>query len=97
MRQIVLRPQAQDDIDKIWDYSAEQWDMDQADAYVGDIRAAIRFIATSPFIGTDCAHLARGLRKLNSGSHAIFYLHGNERIDIVRILHQRADHLTHLE
>lgn len=91
MRQIVLRPQAQDDIDKIWDYSAAQWDMDQADAYVGDIRAALRLIATSPSIGSDYTFLARGLRKFNSGSHAIFYLHGDQSIDIVRILHQRMD------
>ncbi len=91
MRRIILRPAAQADIDRIWDYTADQWDMDQADTYVGDIRAVLRLLAANPSIGTDCSHLSIGLRKFNSGSHAIFYLHQVDVIDVVRVLHQRMD------
>lgn len=89
MRRIILRPKAQDDISSIWDYSAERWDVDQADAYISAIRAALQRVATHPQIGSNAAILRRGLRRFNAGSHAIFYLHGEESVDIVRVLHQR--------
>lgn len=32
-----------------------------------------------------------GMRRMNSGRHAVFYLVGEERIEIIRVLHVASD------
>jgi toxin ParE1/3/4 len=71
MRKTHLRPAAQRDVDVIWDFSADEWGLDQADAYVLDIQNAINLIAINPLIGSDSSAWSDGLRKFSVGSHAI--------------------------
>lgn len=45
MRSIVVRPEAEVDIEDAADYTMEQWGRDQARRYIGDIRKAIDRLA----------------------------------------------------
>ena len=45
MKALVFSPQAQADIEAIWDYSAANWGLDQADRYTKDIRASCTALA----------------------------------------------------
>jgi toxin ParE1/3/4 len=90
-RAIELRPGAQGDIDDIWEYSVAQWNADQADRYVRDLKMALELIAANPFLGSNSDGIYPGLRKLSVGSHSIYYLHEDHLIDVVRVLHQRMD------
>ncbi|MGO6906753.1 type II toxin-antitoxin system RelE/ParE family toxin, partial [Rhizobium ruizarguesonis] len=40
MTGIIFSPAAQTDIEKIWDYTATSWNVDQAERYIQDIRDA---------------------------------------------------------
>lgn len=97
MSRYLLYPAARADLEEIWDYTLDQWGLDQADDYVGEIRAAIERVADRPSIGQACEELRPGYRRLAAGSHTLYYrITENGAVAIVRILHQRMDPDRHL-
>ena len=91
----VLTPRARADLDENWDYTAEQWGLDQAEKYVRQLWSDIAAIADRPTLGRECADVRPGYRKYPSGSHGLFYRLSKSRLDVVRILHERMDHERH--
>jgi toxin ParE1/3/4 len=92
----ILSPRAQADIEEIWDYTAETWDDDQAERYIRQILDAIERIAADPRRGRPCDHIRPGYRKYSVGAHVLFFKVIGDRIDVVRVLHQRMDFERHL-
>jgi len=93
---IVIYPRAQSDIDGIWDYSAENWNAEQAHRYVGEIRKAIEIVAGDPSRGRAVGDVRKGYFKFAVGSHFLFYLIKPSRVEVVRVLHQRMDFTRHI-
>ena len=95
MTRYVLSPRAQNDMESIWDYTAERWSDEQAERYA---RAAgsDRDDRSDPRRARACDHIRAGYRKYSVGSHVIFFRAAANGIDIVRILHQRMDFDRHL-
>jgi toxin ParE1/3/4 len=91
-----LTPAARQDLSSIWDYTAERWDVGQAEIYVMDIRAAIERIADDPRRGRACDELRDGYRQYSVGRHLLFYVAGSDGVDVIRILHQMMDPARHL-
>jgi toxin ParE1/3/4 len=91
-----LRPRARADIDAIWEYTADRWDPEQANAYVLQIGHAIERLAVDAFSSSDASHLYPALRKARAGAHLIYFLPG-ENVDVVRILHERQDAAAKLD
>ena len=91
-----LTPQAQEDLDKIWDDGALQWGVDHASGYARDIKGSVEFLAQYPSAGSDADHIRPGYRKHVVRSHIIFYRLSASAIEIVRILHKRMDPDSHL-
>ncbi|MBN9216021.1 MULTISPECIES: type II toxin-antitoxin system RelE/ParE family toxin [unclassified Microbacterium] len=91
-----LTPAAQRDLSSIWDYTVERWDAGQAETYVLEIRNAIERLAQQPDRGRTVDHMRAGYRRYAIGSHLIFFLEGDNGIDVIRILHQRMDPTRHL-
>ena len=96
MKGCVFSPDAQSDIDAIWDYTFKDWRADQAETYVRLLQNASRMIAENPRIGRECPDIRAGYRKYPAGSHMMFYRVRRDSIEIVRILHQRMDFGAHL-
>lgn len=97
MSRYVLTNAAAQDLDSIWDYSAETWSVDQADKYVREIRAACDALAKGEKQGRPAEEVRAGYQKLAVGSHFLFFRErGDAIIEIVRILHQRMDIPSHL-
>ena len=92
----VLSPRAQADIDEIWEYTANRWDVDQANRYILEIRRAIEVVASDPRRGRSCDHIRAGYRRYSAGAHVLFFRIIADRIDVMRILHQRMDFQRHL-
>jgi toxin ParE1/3/4 len=92
-----LSPLAQADLDDIWNYSFEQWGLDQAETYIRDIRAAIEAAAERGAKGRRCDDIRPGYFKRAAGSHMMFYRLVDADIEIVRILHGRMDFDSHLD
>jgi toxin ParE1/3/4 len=96
MPSYVLSPRALADLDEIWDYSVENWGAEQAERYIGEIRKAIETLERDPRRGRSCDEVRPGYRKYPAGSHVIFFRLAEEKIDVIRILHQRMDFDQHL-
>ncbi|MEB3063197.1 type II toxin-antitoxin system RelE/ParE family toxin [[Mycobacterium] zoologicum] len=93
----LLSPAAQADLEQIWDYTHEQWGIDQADEYLREIQYAIARVAANPRIDRTCDEIRLGYRKLSVGSHALFYrLTAEDVVDVIRVLHRRMDTDLHL-
>lgn len=92
-----LTPAAQRDLASIWDYTAERWDLGQAEAYVNEIRGAVERIADDPRRGRPCDEIREGYLRYTVGSHLLFYRENSYGgVDVIRILHQRMDPTLHL-
>lgn len=98
MTRYVLSPAAQADLERIWDYTCERWDGDQAEAYVREVQRAINRLVDNPLIGRQCDEVRVGYRKHAVGSHTLYYrIIDGGVIDIVRVLHKRMDVDRHLD
>ena len=91
-----LRPTAEADLAEIWRFTAERWDIDQADRYFATINRALSALAATPSLGRACDDIREGYRRYPAGSHVVFYQIAPDHIDVVRILHGRMDIRRHL-
>ena len=92
MAKVILRQEAIDDLNDIWDYTFEQWSENQADKYYSTLRFACKEIGENPDVGEEYTGIRRDLLGLKSGKHIIFYhLISEDEIEVIRILHERMD------
>lgn len=92
----VFSPDAQADIDRIWEATLDKWGVDQAENYMRVLQSATLTMGENPEVGRDCSEIRERYRKYPVGSHVMFYKIGIDKIDIVRILHQHMDFDRHL-
>jgi hypothetical protein len=64
MAKFLLSRRARADLREIWNYTADHWDIHQADRYVLQIRAAIQAMADDPAKGRPCDHIRPGYRNI---------------------------------
>lgn len=96
MAEYRLSPNAQRDLDGIFDYTVEQWGLPQALRYTDLIEAACAKLAEAPLQSQDCAVIRSGYRRRNVEQHAIYFRVTCYGIAVIRILHQRMDVARHL-
>jgi plasmid stabilization system protein ParE len=89
--EIVLRPEAEQDIRDIADYTEARWYASRAKRYIDTIGGRIRSLAEYPGLGSPADSLPVPCRELTSDTHRIFSRVEAERSSIVRILHVRMD------
>jgi len=80
---------AEADLLGISDHTARTWGEDQAVRYIDALEAFCQMLAGNPSLGQSCGHIRRGLRRIESGQHVVFYREDAGGILISRILHQR--------
>lgn len=92
MVNVILRQEAINDLNNIWDYTYEQWSENQADKYYATIKFACKEIGINPELGREYIEISKNLLGLKSGKHIIFYhLISESEIEVIRILHERMD------
>ena len=92
MVNVILRQEAIDDLNDIWEYSLQEWSENQADKYFETIKFACKEIGRNPNIGKVYTEISKNLLGLKSGKHIIFYHKISEdEIEVIRILHERMD------
>lgn len=92
MAKVILRQEAIDDLNDIWDYTFNKWSEKQADKYYATIKIACNGIGENPDVGKEYYGISKTLLGLKSGKHIIFYQSLSEnKIEIIRILHERMD------
>lgn len=92
MVKVILRQQAIDDLNNIWEYTFEKWSETQADKYYAKLKLSCSEIGNNPEIGKEYNDISKNLFGLNSGRHIIFYQFiAKNEIEVIRILHERMD------
>ena len=91
-----LTPRAKTDIDDIWNYSEERWGLEQAKRYIRELQRAMETVARDPKRARSCDDIRPGYRRFSVGSHIIFFVTTGDKIEIIRVLHQRMDFEQHL-
>ncbi len=92
MAKVILRQEAIDDLNDIWEYTVKKWSENQADRYYSTIKFACKEIGENPNLGKVYTGISRNLLGLKSGKHIIFYhLISENEIEVIRILHERMD------
>jgi len=92
----ILSPLARVDLNKIWDFSADRWDENQAEAYLRIIQAAIEVAAENPLLSSAIDDVRPGYRRHRAGAHLILFRQIAGAIDVVRVLHEKMDVASHL-
>jgi toxin ParE1/3/4 len=92
----VLSKKAISDLEQIWVYTAKKGSIEQADRYYGLIIDEINFLCRNPESGKSIENVRKGYKVSKMKSHVIFYRVKEERIEIIRILHECMDVDTRL-
>ncbi len=93
-----LTPAADQDIVGIWQYTSETWGIVQANDYLDQIEHCLKSLVENPGLGKPRDEIRKGYRSFHCGHHLIFYRKNPKKlIEVVRLLHERMDHLTHFE
>lgn len=88
----IISEKANEDIEKIWLYTYENWSLEQADRYYNLILDEIEFIAKNFESGKSVDYIKKGYRATLVKSHIIFYKKSRRNIvEIIRVLHQKMD------
>ncbi len=88
----LLSEKANQDIEKIWLYTYENWSVEQADRYYNLILDEIEFISENFESGKSVDYIKKDYRASLVKSHIIFYKKSKSNVvEIIRVLHQRMD------
>jgi toxin ParE1/3/4 len=92
MAKVVLRQEAIDDLNDIWDYTFEEWSEIQADKYYAILEFACMQIGKNSEIGKEYEGISSGLLGLRTDKRIIFYqIISEHEIEVIRILHEQMD------
>ena len=90
-----LSPLAEADLEEIWLYTLKNWSIEQADSYYRSLVAVFKGLAEGAKHGSP-VEVSPDYQKYLCGSHVVYFLDCSERLDVIRILHQRQDAERHL-
>jgi len=76
------------DLKNIAIFTLQKWGENQVIRYLNQLDLACDRLTSTPWIGRDCSKLAPSLRRIESGSHVIFYRTLPKAVRIERILHR---------
>ena len=90
MEKILLRPEAERDLDKIWWYIAQD-SPHNADKLLDEIEETSRKLVRFKNMGRNRDELHPGLQSFPVGKYLIFYMPITGGIEIIRVLHGMMD------
>lgn len=90
MTGLIFRREASDDLRRIAAETRRAWGEEQAKRYVDALRTEIKSLRNFPLRFPEFEPRP-GLRRMNSGRHAVIYLVKDDRIEIIRVLHVASD------
>ncbi|TDT72677.1 toxin ParE1/3/4 [Litoreibacter halocynthiae] len=91
---VVLRPSAEADLGDIWDYTVGAWSEKQAEVYLTGLGQIFDRLAQFPEMARLRMEFTPPVRILPYQSHLIVYLAEGDLIDVIRVLHSRANWTT---
>lgn len=87
-----ISPEAAQDLESIYNYTASEWSEQQADKYYFELIGGITFLVDHPLSGKSVDYIREDYRIFHIQSHFIYYrISPDNIIQVVRILHQNMD------
>ena len=85
-----IAPHAQDDLDNIWSYIADD-SRSAADRLIELFQQKFLLLSSQPLIGEARPQLAADLRSFCVGNHVVFYRLIKHGIEVARVIHAARD------
>ena len=95
-KRYLIRQLALADLEEIWLYTLSEWNLAQADTYIGSLLARMEWLADNPSTGKPRDDVKTGYFCFPEGSHLIFYIMTDGKVDVIGIPHQSMDVTQHL-
>uniref|UniRef100_E6QN11 ParE n=1 Tax=mine drainage metagenome TaxID=410659 RepID=E6QN11_9ZZZZ len=86
---------AEADLMQIGRYTLRTWGIRQAERYLSGLEACCQLLADHAPLGRECGEIRPGLRRMEHGSHVIFFRQRKNGILVSRILHERMVPASH--
>lgn len=86
-----LSPEADNDIEDIFDYTEFEYGLQKAVEYTTQFHIVFIELSQSPELGRSRDEIKVGLRSLIQDKHVIFYRILKDHIRIARVIHNRCD------
>ncbi len=96
MLALFLSPQAEQDLEDIFEYTVREWSLTQAKKYQDSLFSHLNFACANPTIGAVYPYNKIEYRKLNANKHLVFYRVEKKHCVVIRILHERMNYNEHL-
>lgn len=93
MEKYILSTEAQLDLEEIFEYSVQEFNLEQAIKYLQELENTFNLLISNPNIGIYRKELFWNLRSIVKNQHVIYYIIGNSNIRIIRVLHHSQDEL----
>jgi toxin ParE1/3/4 len=91
LKRLFLSNQARQDLREIWQYSLRKWGQQQADRYVAAIRVTFDSLLDGSASSRPADAIRPDMRRVSVGRHVVFFRDADERVEVVRVLHERID------
>ena len=91
MSRFRITPRARDDLKNIGRYTERKWGKTQRNIYLYDLEKRFRWLAENPQLGKHRLDVTEGYYSFPQGEHVIFYLLGQEIIEIIGVPHKEMD------
>jgi toxin ParE1/3/4 len=88
---------ASEDLVSVWEYTKEQWSVEQADLYIDGLMLRFVWLTENRALWHPRPDIKPGVFSCVERSHVIFFSAGQEHINILWILHGQMDSGRHLE
>lgn len=82
---------ADEDLEDIFNYTDEEYGLDQAVKYLNELEHVFEQLVENPELGRERNEIKKDLRSFPKGAHVVFYRILTKHIRIVRILHGSRD------
>ena len=86
--QFKIQPEAEKDLEAIWSYSVENWGVKKALDYLDGLDNVFRMLTNNPNISNLFQKFIPPVRIHHHNSHLIVYIVEEEKIVIIRVLHE---------
>jgi len=96
MNKLVLKPEAESDLEKIYAFTFHRWGLQQAEKYLDELDEGMKLLASHPSIGKPYLFSTTPYKMLHINRHIIFYRIEGSLCVIVRILHDSMEIKVHI-
>jgi toxin ParE1/3/4 len=91
-----ITSEADSDIIGVYMYGFQNFGETQAEKYFSELKDCFQFLSENPLVCRERTEFNPSVRIHHHGRHLVVYLIQDDRILIVRVLHQSMDILRHL-